>query len=315
LTNLHKDYDTDSEWLCNRIAAEGGNLGEALCGVHGAYTLIMYEEKERKISIVRNRERPLWYAHQKDGLVYASEPWMINAVGIHTGVKELTTKYDEHERINVQFNEKGEGVVSFDNVHIRRFSAYGYYGHNSNAYGKYSWEDGAWEKAWGTSTETPPKDVSTTKSEKADILPFTREETKQGSRTSGGQEPKQVSKEKAGKNNVKVDPKYMRSVLDSSGEYWSYQDFVEIGYQKDDIIVLMSMLEDFESRIDRDGVERIWVKTSDDFIPYVAYRNSLSSGCSHCGKAGPLALCKEKKLWFSRYEFLCESCDNKTNMN
>lgn len=307
LTNLHNEYDTDSEWLCNRIADNEGDLSEALCGVHGAYTLILYEEKLRKVSIVRNRERPLWYAHQKDGLVYASEPWMLHAVGVHVGVKELATKWDEHERINVTFDEKGAGVVSFDTLHIRRFSsAYSGFGYGSYRYDK----DSTYFKCLNGEIDAEdvlPEPKSEERKETG-VLALPGKESSESSGTAGGTgiNPDKGKETKKGIGSVEE----LRPTIDANGDYWNYSDFKEIGYTDQDIKVLMEMEEDFESRIDRDGQERIWVKTTNDFIPYVAYRNALSAGCSYCGKAGPLHLASRKKDWFSRYEFVCiPACD------
>jgi predicted glutamine amidotransferase len=73
----HARFGTDSEALYNNIAVEG--LEKTIEKVEGAWALTYYDHLEEELRVLRNKERPLFYAFEegKKTLVWASEMWMI----------------------------------------------------------------------------------------------------------------------------------------------------------------------------------------------------------------------------------------------
>lgn len=305
LNNAHAGYDTDSEWLCNRIAQHKGDLSEALNGIWGAYTLILYDKELQKISILRNKERPLSYYKGDDGIVYASEPWMLNSLGIKsTDIKELVTSADKHEVLTVTYNEKGEGVVGFEELNIRRFS-YGY-GHNSHA--------SAWRNQFGDFFDDWPEDDD--KSTKPEGNAYGSQQTKENrevKRIAPIRPIEQIPVQKATKAKNKIaandQVEFLMPSRDLDGNVWDFDSLKELGYNNDQVGVILSMEEDFEVRIEA-GIETVYARTSSgDWLKIEDYISAVCDGCSYCGSGG-LNIAPEKKIWYGRREFLCEVCEN-----
>lgn len=77
LTN-HKeigDKDVDSHAICHAFATKG--YEEVIPTLEGAYALIWYDAKDKKLRIVRNAQRPLWIIQTPDADYIASEPGML----------------------------------------------------------------------------------------------------------------------------------------------------------------------------------------------------------------------------------------------
>jgi hypothetical protein len=57
--------------------------------LHGAFTLVWWDDNQQTINLVRNKERPMKYAYTLDGkaLYYASEAWMLTVSAMRCGVK------------------------------------------------------------------------------------------------------------------------------------------------------------------------------------------------------------------------------------
>lgn len=72
-------FDVDSDCLMHNISEYGAE--DTLPDVEGAYALTWYDKVTEEFNVIRNKERPLWWALSKDGktILYASEPWMISA--------------------------------------------------------------------------------------------------------------------------------------------------------------------------------------------------------------------------------------------
>jgi len=70
-------YGTDSEALYHNIETRG--VKETINSIRGAWALTWYNSEEGSFNILRNPERPLYYAWKKSGkaLYYASEPEFI----------------------------------------------------------------------------------------------------------------------------------------------------------------------------------------------------------------------------------------------
>jgi len=84
-----RDFDVDSEALLNHIAEKG--LDDALSVVKGAYAVSYYDKNEHKLSLFRNKERPLYYViNKKDQVLYwASEKWMLSVALSKHDVKDF----------------------------------------------------------------------------------------------------------------------------------------------------------------------------------------------------------------------------------
>tara|TARA_Y100001951_G_C11298065_1_gene277566 strand:- start:21066 stop:22280 length:1215 start_codon:yes stop_codon:yes gene_type:complete len=74
----YRDFDVDSENIFHSVQQQG--LEDTLAILDGAYALTYWDKRTHQFVVVRNNERPLYYALSKDEktLFYASEAWMIN---------------------------------------------------------------------------------------------------------------------------------------------------------------------------------------------------------------------------------------------
>lgn len=79
----YKDYGTDSEALFHNIDLYG--VENVIPHLDGAWALTWYDIELDTFNILRNKERPLYFAWKKNGRVmfYASEAWMIYAAADH----------------------------------------------------------------------------------------------------------------------------------------------------------------------------------------------------------------------------------------
>lgn len=70
------DKEVDSHAICHAFATKGAM--ETLPELNGAYALIWYDAKEKKIFIARNDARPLWLLQTPEADFIASEPGMLS---------------------------------------------------------------------------------------------------------------------------------------------------------------------------------------------------------------------------------------------
>lgn len=68
-----KDTAVDSEAIAHVLADKETSVEHALRKINAAYALIWYNVEQRKLNIVRNMARPLWYMETHDSYIYASE--------------------------------------------------------------------------------------------------------------------------------------------------------------------------------------------------------------------------------------------------
>lgn len=73
------DSEAFGKLLCPKLD-DITELGKTLSEVDAAYTIAAYDAKEHVIHLMRNVERPLWFARSAVTLWYASEAWMLRAV-------------------------------------------------------------------------------------------------------------------------------------------------------------------------------------------------------------------------------------------
>lgn len=82
----NKDFGTDSECLYNMIYDEG--LQDALSQADGAWALIYVDTTTKTFNVIRNKDRTLFTARQKDnkGVWFASEAWMLSVALSRCGI-------------------------------------------------------------------------------------------------------------------------------------------------------------------------------------------------------------------------------------
>lgn len=80
-------FDTDSEAICHSLDLIG--IDDTWKTLNGAAALAFYNSYSRTFYLIRNKERPLWWAVLKGGksIVYASEPGIARAALVRNGVE------------------------------------------------------------------------------------------------------------------------------------------------------------------------------------------------------------------------------------
>lgn len=96
--NLHQHamFDTDSEALYSEINENG--IDEAMTKIEGAWALVYYDKAAGTLNMLRNNQRPLYYAYKKGRsvLYWASEQFLLhwiltrNKVELEDGMFEVT---------------------------------------------------------------------------------------------------------------------------------------------------------------------------------------------------------------------------------
>lgn len=83
----NKAFDVDSDNLYYAISKLG--VDEAIKLANGAYALVWWNSEESTLNLLRNSQRPLYYAYTEGGkcLLWASEAWMIIAACGRRNVK------------------------------------------------------------------------------------------------------------------------------------------------------------------------------------------------------------------------------------
>lgn len=82
-----KNFDVDSEAICHAFSVQGAE--KTIPTLKGAWALVWYDNKDKTINFLRNKERPLAMArHQKEKfLAWSSEPglvkWVLNRNGMY----------------------------------------------------------------------------------------------------------------------------------------------------------------------------------------------------------------------------------------
>lgn len=82
-----KDFVVDSECLIHNIAQDGIDIVWAK--LEGAATVMWWDKKEKTLNVIRNKERPMFYAKEKgtDVVLFASEHWMLLSCAGRNDVK------------------------------------------------------------------------------------------------------------------------------------------------------------------------------------------------------------------------------------
>lgn len=107
-------YDTDSELVCHKIAEKG--IEWTWKHIDGAAALAFWDAKNNSLNLIRNKERPLYFAFTKDReyLIYASESWMIKGVceRCNLEIKEHVWSMNPDYMFTFRWNKKKKIVTS-----------------------------------------------------------------------------------------------------------------------------------------------------------------------------------------------------------
>ena len=157
--NKYNQYATDSEGLINAIADTG--LYEALSKVtSGAYALSLYDVNNDRVTLVRNKERPLWFMSSDRNTYWSSEPVFLQYVNEEFDLEcEEPWSSEEHVVYDIDLEgiitqRKKEVVVEQPKYIPARGGAGGSNFHSGSAY-----ENGWWMAGHQTGskqTDTKP---------------------------------------------------------------------------------------------------------------------------------------------------------------
>ena len=163
----YKDLDVDSQIIYSHLS-HTQDIREVWKGADGALALSWYDKVTRKTHLIRNKERPLWYAYTKDDqqIFWASEKWMPMVAAMRQGV-------DIQDVVSVKpdtlftFTVNEEGKVRHTEEEIPPFvekPIVSYYNQGQNSRGNY-WND--YEDYWKKELDqtSPVKTVEKKKEE------------------------------------------------------------------------------------------------------------------------------------------------------
>jgi hypothetical protein len=127
----HKEFDVDSENIYYHMGING--VADTLSKLEGAFALAFYDKEQHKLTLVRNKERPLCYAFSEDAktMFFASEGWMITVACGRNNIK-----------IGEIFDVTPEKIYRFDVPDVSGDMFKGY--------------DGKWSKEDATFFTAPP---------------------------------------------------------------------------------------------------------------------------------------------------------------
>jgi len=102
------DTDVDSHAICHAFEKDG--YTKSIPELNGAFALIWYDAKEKKLHITRNKERPLWIIETKDADYIASEDGMLEwlANRVH-GVTEKAKYFQVGQIYSYDLEKLAEG--------------------------------------------------------------------------------------------------------------------------------------------------------------------------------------------------------------
>lgn len=104
----HKDFPVDSDNVFYSIDKLG--IEKTIASLDGAYALVWYDKKEKKVNIIRNKERTLFYTFtdKSKQLFFASEEWMLYGILGRNGIKHgKILPFQENQLYTFSMPEKG----------------------------------------------------------------------------------------------------------------------------------------------------------------------------------------------------------------
>lgn len=84
----HKDTEVDSEAIAHALA-EGEDIETTLQSINAAYALIWYEVEKKKLHVIRNSQRPLYWMETADAYYFCSETDFLNFAAARAGLTVL----------------------------------------------------------------------------------------------------------------------------------------------------------------------------------------------------------------------------------
>lgn len=95
-------YQTDSQWIFATI--NKSNIVNTVKHMSGSYALVWVNKQKGTINFLRNKERPLWIMESDEGIMWASENWMLASAmakfdikgEIHPLVEDTLIIYKKH---------------------------------------------------------------------------------------------------------------------------------------------------------------------------------------------------------------------------
>jgi glucosamine 6-phosphate synthetase-like amidotransferase/phosphosugar isomerase protein len=280
LNNAHPEYETDSEWLVNKIGEAQGDLEQVLPDVLGAYCLVIWDAQERNISIIRNSQRPLFYAQRgKWKFYYASEDWMLGTTYANLTASDIKS-LPVHKKLTIQFDDRMDfEVTEVDVKATKPFQGYSYGGYQGRkAWDDYDFFEGGFygeklkeelgEELQGNLALPPTKPSE----QKPEVHGATERVAKQAKTSSfGNLDPSQFvqkTNEENGKSaqgkggsttdNVVVpfrNRNIIRTRLTQSNDVVSELYLIQIGFKPEDIKVILEASEEID--IDTEGINEL----------------------------------------------------------
>lgn len=142
-----KDFDVDSQIIYSHLS-HTRDIKSVWRDADGAMALSWFDKVDRKLNLIRNKERPLFFAYSKDdkNLLWASEEWMLYVASGRQDVDILQPVRMEPNRLYT-FSLTEEGKISHIEEDLPPFVAkpiplnyYGGYGKNSEGFNNY-WDE------------------------------------------------------------------------------------------------------------------------------------------------------------------------------
>lgn len=115
-------YDVDSKIIYSHLGA-GNSINSVWEAADGAMALTWYDKIDKKLKMIRNKERPLWVAKSKDGktIYWASEAWMIWIATSRNGVKDIEEPVSLATDTLVEYDIDAQGSVVSEETAIPPF--------------------------------------------------------------------------------------------------------------------------------------------------------------------------------------------------
>lgn len=127
------DFEVDSDNIYHHMRHNG--VDKTISRLLGAYALVWWDEKQQTLNVIRNKERPFFYALTEDNscIFGASEAWMIEVSAKLANVKikpVVNLPEDILHSFEVDTNHKD--VKKIEKVNTRRIEGFSYPVYQSN---------------------------------------------------------------------------------------------------------------------------------------------------------------------------------------
>jgi hypothetical protein len=102
---IDNKVEVDSELIMRSLANVGVDATSKL--MDGAYSLVWWDKKEKTLNFLRNKERPMWFQHTKEGTIfYGSELALLRWVAIRCAFTPLDRFYETDVNRLYTFKER-----------------------------------------------------------------------------------------------------------------------------------------------------------------------------------------------------------------